>query len=383
MEFTLYNIFASAITAVGAFASLLLTTAIFSTKKGIQKSNIFLGFIFLIMSLKMLDNFIVYSGLYVKLPHFIFITYPLTYLIDPLFFFYILTYLKPNRNFKWYDVFHLSLFVFIWWTGHLDFVLSPATYKLSVIKHYLGMVYSLKIRAIIIHFVKLIILFGYGVYALRLLKKKKEYFKQNTSINYSQNFYTLFFKYIGITLFSIGLLFLFHFFKMTHAYVELGLFLTNSALLVFLAIWHINKSEALVFTKPKKDKIKRTPKTSSELPDLHTFMLNKKPFLNPELKLIDLATEIDMPARNISIKINNEFGMNFHDFVNYYRVEEFKQMINSNKNEQFTLLGIAFEVGFNSKASFNRVFKNQTGQTPSQFIASKKDSNTVIESTEH
>jgi AraC-like DNA-binding protein len=96
-------------------------------------------------------------------------------------------------------------------------------------------------------------------------------------------------------------------------------------------------------------------------------MQTEKPFLNPTLKINDLADSLSIPSKNLSQVINQEFGNNFFDFVNKYRVEEAKlKIINSNGNGR-TILDILFDSGFNSKAAFNRAFKKHTGYTPSQF----------------
>jgi len=65
--------------------------------------------------------------------------------------------------------------------------------------------------------------------------------------------------------------------------------------------------------------------------------------------------------------INSLQGQNFYDFVNQYRVEEVKQLMNSPKATQMTLLGLGMEAGFKSKASFNRAFKKFTKMTPSEY----------------
>ena len=61
------------------------------------------------------------------------------------------------------------------------------------------------------------------------------------------------------------------------------------------------------------------------------------------------------------------FELNFFDYINQYRVQEFKAAVTDPKNKNYSLLGIAFECGFNSKSAFNRMFKKSTGLTPSQF----------------
>lgn len=101
-------------------------------------------------------------------------------------------------------------------------------------------------------------------------------------------------------------------------------------------------------------------------------MLKEKPFLNPNLTLNDLATLIKTPSHNVSKVIREGYQKNFFDFINWYRIEEFKNYVNLPKYQNYTLLGIAFEVGFNSKTAFNRAFKKMTGQTPSEYYQSRK-----------
>jgi AraC-like DNA-binding protein len=92
-----------------------------------------------------------------------------------------------------------------------------------------------------------------------------------------------------------------------------------------------------------------------------------KPYLNPDLTLPQLASELNISTHLLSQVINEHFNLKFFDFVNQYRVEAFKDRIINPKYAKFSLLGIAFECGFNSKSAFNRVFKQITGLTPSQY----------------
>lgn len=105
--------------------------------------------------------------------------------------------------------------------------------------------------------------------------------------------------------------------------------------------------------------------------ELKHYFENEKPFLNPNLTINDLAQHLNTPSYIVSRVINEGFEKNFFDFVNYYRVIEFKEQINNPKFKNYTLLSIAFEVGFNSKTSFNRAFKKITNQTPSEFYHSR------------
>ncbi len=99
-------------------------------------------------------------------------------------------------------------------------------------------------------------------------------------------------------------------------------------------------------------------------------MEDQKVYLNPELNLSDLAEQANMSRAQLSEIINSGFNKNFNDFVNMYRVDAFKAMIKANKHKQLSLLGIAQDCGFNSKATFNRVFKKLTNHSPTEYLKS-------------
>ena len=98
-------------------------------------------------------------------------------------------------------------------------------------------------------------------------------------------------------------------------------------------------------------------------------MSEEELFKNNELLINDLAAKLDIHPNYLSQVINEKEGKNFYEFVNSYRLKEFKRLIALPEYKRFTLLSVAFECGFNSKSSFNRYFKKETGQTPSQYFA--------------
>ncbi len=100
---------------------------------------------------------------------------------------------------------------------------------------------------------------------------------------------------------------------------------------------------------------------------ISNFMLSAKPYLDADLTLPQLAGMVDIPAHHLSRVINEQFGINFFDFINQYRIEEVKLKIDNPLYDNLSLLGIAFESGFNTKSAFNRVFKKMTGITPSEY----------------
>ena len=110
----------------------------------------------------------------------------------------------------------------------------------------------------------------------------------------------------------------------------------------------------------------------SDVEKIRRFMDEVKPFLNPDLNLKELSTQLDYSSAQLSEIINTAFDLNFNDFVNTYRVEAIKRALEDNKHEHLSLVGIAYDCGFNSKATFNRVFKKLTLSSPTEYIRNLK-----------
>ncbi|MFN8355576.1 MAG: AraC family transcriptional regulator [Spirosomataceae bacterium] len=104
---------------------------------------------------------------------------------------------------------------------------------------------------------------------------------------------------------------------------------------------------------------------------LRKLMEEEKLYLQPELSLSDIALRLKTNISTLSGVVNGAFGKNFNDFVNEYRVKEFQERMNLPENRNLTLLGIAYDCGFNSKATFNRAFKKHTGKSPKEFLLSE------------
>lgn len=101
--------------------------------------------------------------------------------------------------------------------------------------------------------------------------------------------------------------------------------------------------------------------------DLIYAMETDKLYLNGKLSIQDVSEKLNIPRQYISEVLNEHMNTNFQDFINEYRVEEFIKRLKNDQNNQFTLLGIATDVGFNSKSSFNAIFKKYKGLTPTEF----------------
>ena len=120
------------------------------------------------------------------------------------------------------------------------------------------------------------------------------------------------------------------------------------------------------------------PKEAKNIPDdgwieenkrkLLSFFEQETPYYDSTLTLKSLADQVDIHSNQLSWLINNQFGKNFNEFINHYRVEAFKRKVVDPENAHLTILGLAFECGFNSKSSFNTIFKREMGMTPRAYL---------------
>jgi AraC-like DNA-binding protein len=101
---------------------------------------------------------------------------------------------------------------------------------------------------------------------------------------------------------------------------------------------------------------------------LNNYMLREKPYLNSELSLSKLGENFGVHTNYLSQVINDRESKNFYDYVNGYRIDEFKRMVSDPRKRKLTIMALALECGFNSKSAFNNCFKKFTNQTPSEFM---------------
>jgi AraC-like DNA-binding protein len=104
-------------------------------------------------------------------------------------------------------------------------------------------------------------------------------------------------------------------------------------------------------------------------------MQAEKPYLDPELNLPSLARQMDLSVHEMSELINLGFGENFAQFVNRHRLEESKRLLLSEKHAHLSMVGIAFEAGFNSKTAFNTAFKKMVGVSPTEYREKENTNN--------
>lgn len=158
-----------------------------------------------------------------------------------------------------------------------------------------------------------------------------------------------------------------------------GLTLSLSAFIILIGYYGLKQKEIFIQYPNRDTEYVTEPKTKyagiplkdvdieQYVAKLKHFMTTQKPYLDANISLPELANKLDIPSHHLSRVINEQFDVNFFDFINQYRIEEVKTRIGNPEYENLSLLGIAFDCGFNTKSAFNRVFKKMTGFTPSEF----------------
>ncbi|MEN6455251.1 MAG: AraC family transcriptional regulator [Prolixibacteraceae bacterium] len=176
----------------------------------------------------------------------------------------------------------------------------------------------------------------------------------------------------------------FHMFSWT--FCTHGLSLSLSAFIILIGYYGLKQKEVFIHysdrnaeyvTEPKAKYLGMSLKETDVeqyVNKLKHFMAAEKPYLDANISLPELAGKLQVPSHQLSRIINERFGVNFFDFINQYRIEEVKSRIANPAYENLSLLGIAFDSGFNTKSAFNRVFKKMTGFTPSEYKSRSKNS---------
>lgn len=126
--------------------------------------------------------------------------------------------------------------------------------------------------------------------------------------------------------------------------------------------------------KVAEEKYKTNRLTETEckslLEKLSRYVDEEKPYTNPDLKIADLANAIDASSHSLSYLFNQYLNQSYYDFINEYRIAEFKKLVNTVEYSRYTLSTLAELCGFSSRASFFRSFKKSTGITPNEYIRS-------------
>lgn len=267
------------------------------------------------------------------------------------------------------------------------------------------------IRLQLIHFIPIILLYVYLISFFSLPASEKIFVFKNNGSGYEGFLTLLFYLYIFYTtiyLISSILLLRTHRKKIVNQYSTLEKVNLNWLRILIIGmgiIWFVtifmrneiyNFSSVVLFiflvglfgrrqigisisesqNNPDKSKYVKSGLKKDNAAELKEKLLNlmndEKPYKKNELVIGDLAEKLNVHYNYLSQLINEELGLTFYEFINQYRIEEFKRLVSLPENKQFTFLALAYECGFNSKSSFNRYFKDSTGQTPSQYLSGLK-----------
>jgi AraC-like DNA-binding protein len=147
---------------------------------------------------------------------------------------------------------------------------------------------------------------------------------------------------------------------------SITIFLVFVCILVVRGLAHINIFNGVVANGNLHPKLSEQEARAIYLQVLD-FMQQNKPYLLPTLSLDQLGTQVNLPAWQISYAINHVTGQNFFSFINAYRVKEAQRKLEVVGERKLTVLEILYDVGFNSKSTFNNVFKKATGMTPTEY----------------
>ena len=123
-------------------------------------------------------------------------------------------------------------------------------------------------------------------------------------------------------------------------------------------------------TVSSEKELAETPKSAeitSQIIFVKNYILEKESYLDSSLTIQELSKQVNIPVRDLSVLINHHINQHFFDFINEFRIQKAMQLLKDPSKKKYTVLEILYEVGFNSKSSFNTAFKKHTNQTPTEF----------------
>ncbi|MDO3383335.1 helix-turn-helix domain-containing protein [Gilvimarinus algae] len=139
------------------------------------------------------------------------------------------------------------------------------------------------------------------------------------------------------------------------------------SVLIFFSLRHSSIIASVEESLVKPEANERAPYEKGDIDRLMQFIEKDKPYLQHSLTVDDLATAIGLSQKTLSAMINRHFGKNFYEFINGYRIDEARHILSRPDSERTSILDVLYAAGFNSKATFNTLFKKHTGMTPSEY----------------
>lgn len=364
---------------LASIQGVMLSIALFFKKQN-HSANIFLSIVIFTLSAELLASVYYAKGWYLSNIHFSGFTYPIPLTYGPLFYFYVKFLTKKSERFYLIDLIHFAPFVIVYLIM-LPVFFYPTAEKLTFVQ-----MMMLDKQSLIYDVIETFIPIQGVIYTIivaRLVLEYNKQIKENFSNIEKINLEWL--KYL-----TFGMIFCWStvagshivaFFLDASQSFEIVLHIAISIIIYSIGYLNLSQPEIFMRSQDSTDKDEVTVKyKKSGLDDssakeiqnkLIAVMEKQKPYLDSELTLNKLADLLKISNHHLSEVINSKLNKTYYDFINEYRVEEFKQRVHNPSNFNFSIIAIAMDSGFNSKTSFNTLFKKMTGQTPSQFRNSK------------
>ena len=353
---------------ISTFICLLLAFFLFSISSKNKLSNRLLAFFLLLNAVEFSGWF--YGLIFNEPNNLLVFKSQLSYLTLPVFYLYILSVCYSDFKLQGKHLWHGVPFMI----GNL--VAIPRLYsssveeKVALFVDYVNL-YETVFMHISLHLQSIFYIF----LGFLILKKAKQIFVQNYSSDSIQMYRWIFQLLLFMSAFyGIAIV------KNTFKYLkQLGNFqsaqIALSLVVLLFVCWYVLKAlrhPNLFNGVGSKTKIIHQSNghknvDTSQLNKIRSFMETEKPYLDASLTLRSLAEQTQMNSRDLSVLINTNLQQHFFDFVNAYRIKEAQTILQDPSKKEFTILEILYEVGFNSKSSFNTAFKKHTGKTPTEF----------------
>lgn len=240
---------------------------------------------------------------------------------------------------------------------------------------------EIQLSHILIHFQ----IVGYLIAVFILLRKVRRIYLENYSGANMESYTWLFQFTLALSCFY-GIALFKNIFKFSeYPSISEGLKIGLLVFVLFIISWYLYKAlnnpelfrnidsrlqlvRNIILEESKKDSTdKHEQAYQKSLLQLKTYMTEEKPYLNPSVTIQDIAIALAIPVRDLSLLINHKLEQHFYDFINTYRVEHAMEILKDGTKSKVTISEILYEVGFNSKSSFNTAFKKHTGDTPTDY----------------
>ncbi|MHC1778139.1 MAG: helix-turn-helix domain-containing protein [Lentimicrobium sp.] len=362
----------------GIFMALLIS-ALLQSKKGKQPSDDILSAYFLLFAITQVLSFIeMYNreNTY-PFPAFINTSTPFIFLHGPLLWFYIKSLTVNNFKFRVIHLFHFLPFVLVttlfWYTIYR----LPAELRIAADA---GLFKNQANYPVIITGIALSTQ-GYFLWGILLIRnynrRLKDWLSQTASVDLHWLRFLLISAIVAYAAISLLYAFDYRFNLFPGNLLQPSGFGIAAVFVVILGFFGLKQGNLFVSNPgitlaEEPIGLKSEPATVSGkdeqfVNELLIHMREQKPYLDPELNITKLSNDLKVSTEYLSGILNGRLNMNFFDFINHYRIEEFKVQCRTPENNHLSIMGIAFDCGFNSKATFNRVFKKATNLTPSEF----------------